>query len=111
MGVRTAIEDLRRQRMGDGNNGDLRLLAQSEAKPEGAMRGEITDQDVGQRLVIVGLVVLPVQALTAAIVRAVASSSSPVSPPSLSPFGFTVSDSGFSSSGRMKPRSMRNVPS
>jgi len=40
--------------MGDGNDGDLRLLAQREAKPEGAMRGEVADQDVRQRLVASG---------------------------------------------------------
>ncbi len=39
--------------MGDSNDGDFRLLAQSEAKPECTMRGEIADQDVRQRLVIV----------------------------------------------------------
>src|SRR5882762_10285071 len=50
--------------MGDGDDGDLRLLAQSEAKPEGAMRGEIADQDVRQRLVIVAVLVLPVQTVT-----------------------------------------------
>src|SRR5258705_5963882 len=50
--------------MSDGNDGDLRLLAQSEAKPKGTMRGEIADPDVRQRLVIVGLLVLPIQALT-----------------------------------------------
>src|SRR6266581_5753820 len=50
--------------MGDGDDGDLRLLAQSEAKPEGAVRGEVADQDVRQRLVIVGVLVLPVEALT-----------------------------------------------
>ena len=32
--------------MGDGDDGDLRLLAQSEAKPEGTVRGEVADQDV-----------------------------------------------------------------
>jgi hypothetical protein len=38
------------------------LLAQRETKPEGAMRGEIADQDVRQRLMIVGVLVLSVQA-------------------------------------------------
>src|SRR6266568_384557 len=56
--------------MGDGDDGDLRLLAQSEAKPEGAVRGEVADQDVRERLVIVGVLVLPVQALTPGTVRA-----------------------------------------
>src|SRR5712671_704009 len=50
--------------MGDGDDDDLRLLAQSEAKPEGAVRSEVADQDVRQRLVIVGVLVLPVEALT-----------------------------------------------
>src|SRR6267378_265900 len=50
--------------MGDGNDGDFRLLAQSEAKPEGAVRSEVADQDVRQRLVIVAVLVLPVQAFT-----------------------------------------------
>src|SRR5713226_3147723 len=50
--------------MGDGHDGDVRLLAQSEAKPEGAVRGEIADQDVRQRLVTVAVLVLPIQALT-----------------------------------------------
>src|SRR5258705_1886376 len=50
--------------MGDGYDGDFRLLAQSEAKPEGAVRGEVADQDVRQRPVIVGVLVLPVQAFT-----------------------------------------------
>ncbi len=53
MGVRAAIENLRGECMGDSNDGDFRLLAQSEAKPECTMRGEIADQDVRQRLVIV----------------------------------------------------------
>src|SRR5260370_35155484 len=48
--------------MGDGHDPDLRLLAQGEAKPEGAVRGEVADQNVRQRLVIVGVLVLPVQA-------------------------------------------------
>src|SRR5216684_5915372 len=48
--------------MGDGDDGDFRLIAQSEAKPEGAVRGEVADQDVRQRLVIVAVLVLPVQA-------------------------------------------------
>jgi hypothetical protein len=39
--------------MGDGHDGDLRLLAQGKAKPEGAVRGEVADQDVRQRLVTV----------------------------------------------------------
>src|SRR5712664_2012841 len=47
--------------MGDGNDGDFRLLAQSEAKPEGAVRSEIADQDIRQRLVIVGVLILRVQ--------------------------------------------------
>src|SRR5882762_577069 len=50
--------------MGDGDDGDLRLLAQSEAKPEGAVCGEIADQDVRQRLVIIAVLVLPVQTVT-----------------------------------------------
>src|SRR6266851_6398213 len=50
--------------MGDGDDGDLRLLAQGKTQPEGAMRSEIADQDVRQRLVIVGVLVLPVQAFT-----------------------------------------------
>src|SRR6267142_3748174 len=50
--------------MGDGHDADLRLLAQGEAKPEGAARGEVADQDVRQRLVIVAVLVLPVQTVT-----------------------------------------------
>src|SRR5260221_236766 len=50
--------------MGHGDDGDLRLLAQSEAKPEGAVRGEIADQDVRQRLVTVGVFVLRVRGIT-----------------------------------------------
>src|SRR5258705_6726106 len=50
--------------MRDGHDADLRLLTQSETKPEGAMRGEIADQDVRQRLVIVAVLVLPVQTVT-----------------------------------------------
>src|SRR5713226_1113937 len=50
--------------MGDGHDADLRLLAQGEAKPEGAMRSEIADQDVRQRPVIVAVLVLPVQTVT-----------------------------------------------
>src|SRR5713226_4835255 len=50
--------------MGDGHDGNLRLLAQGEAKPEGAVRGEVADQDVRQRLVIVAVLVLPVQTVT-----------------------------------------------
>src|SRR6266478_1080770 len=50
--------------MGDGHDGDLRLLAQCEAKPEGAVRGEVADQDVRQRLVTVAVLVLPVQTPT-----------------------------------------------
>src|SRR6266849_2740618 len=50
--------------MGDGDDGDFRLIAQSEAKPEGAVRGEVADQDVRQRLVIVAVLVLPVQTVT-----------------------------------------------
>ena len=53
VGVRAAIENLRGGCMGDSNDGDFRLLAQSEAKPECMMRGETADQDVRQRLVIV----------------------------------------------------------
>ena len=53
VGVRAAIEDLRGERMGDGHDGDVRLLAQGEAKPEGTVRGEVADQDVRQRLVTV----------------------------------------------------------
>src|SRR5216684_8619779 len=48
--------------MGDGDDGDFRLIAQSEAKPEGAVRGEVADQDVRQRLVIVAVLILPVHA-------------------------------------------------
>src|SRR5216684_8844487 len=48
--------------MGDGHDPDLRLLAQGEAKPEGAVRGEVADQNIRQRLVIVGVLVFPVQA-------------------------------------------------
>src|SRR5882757_8610886 len=48
--------------MGDGNDGDLRLLAQGEAQPEGAVRGEVADQDVRQRLVTVAVLILPVHA-------------------------------------------------
>src|SRR5882757_11085632 len=50
--------------MGDSHDADLRLLAQGEAKPEGAARGEVADQDVRQRLVIVAVLVLPVQTVT-----------------------------------------------
>src|SRR6266852_227230 len=50
--------------MGHGNDGNIRLLAQGEAKPEGTMRGEIADQDVRQRLVTVAVLVLPIQTLT-----------------------------------------------
>src|SRR5712691_9354948 len=49
--------------MGNGHDGDFRLLTQGEAKPEGAVRGEVADQDVRQRLVIVAVLVLPVQVL------------------------------------------------
>src|SRR5713226_1416100 len=48
--------------MGDGDDGDFRVFAQSEAKPEGAVRGEVADQYVRQRLVIVGVLILPVRA-------------------------------------------------
>jgi hypothetical protein len=50
--------------MGDRDDGDFRLLAQGEAKPEGAVCGEVADQDIRQRLVIVGVLLLPVQTLT-----------------------------------------------
>src|SRR6267378_3707514 len=50
--------------MGDGHDGNVRLLAQGKTQPEGAMRGEVADQDVRQRLVIVAVVVLPVQTVT-----------------------------------------------
>src|SRR5258708_5252125 len=50
--------------MGDGHDADLRLLAQGEAKPEGAVCGEVSDQDVRQRLVTVAVLVLPIQTLT-----------------------------------------------
>src|SRR6267142_3934050 len=46
--------------MGDGNDSYVRLLTQSETKPEGTVCGEIADQDVRQRLVIVGVLILPV---------------------------------------------------
>ena len=64
VGVRAAIEDLRSERMGDGNDGDFRLLTQGEAKPKGTMRCEIADQDIRQRLVIVGIVILRIRGLT-----------------------------------------------
>src|SRR5258705_4864992 len=48
--------------MDDSHDAGLRLLAQGEAKPEGAVRGEVADQDVRQRLVIVGVFILPVRA-------------------------------------------------
>jgi hypothetical protein len=40
--VRGAIESLCSQRIGDGDDGSLLLLAQREVKPEGAMRSEVT---------------------------------------------------------------------
>jgi hypothetical protein len=53
VGVRAAIEDLRRQRLSDGDDSDIRLLTQGKTQPEGTVRGEIADQDFGQRLLIV----------------------------------------------------------
>lgn len=62
--VPAAIEDLRGECVGDGHDGDVRLLAQGEAKSEGTMRAEVADQDVRQRLVTVAVFVLPVQTLS-----------------------------------------------
>ena len=42
--------------MGDGNDGDFRLLAQIEPQPQGAMRGEVANKDVRQRTVVFFLV-------------------------------------------------------
>src|SRR6266851_10091127 len=50
--------------MGDDHDADLRLLAQGKTQPEGAVRGEVAYQDVRQRLVTIGGLVLPVQTLT-----------------------------------------------
>src|SRR6266536_3359055 len=50
--------------MRDGHDGNFRLLTQCEAKPEGAMRGEVADQDVRHRFVTVAVLVLPIQTFT-----------------------------------------------
>ena len=49
---RPEIEDLRGERMGDGNDGDFRLFAQIEPQPQGAMGGEVTNKDIRQRTVV-----------------------------------------------------------
>ena len=77
------------------------------------MRGEIADQDVRQRLVIVGILVLAVRALTPGFtVRA----GSAVLIAGVTALAFAAHGHAFpvpacSSSALTKPRSMRTVPS
>jgi len=56
MGVRAEIEDFRSECMGDRYDGDFRLFAQIEPQAQGSMRGEVTNENVGQRAVVLFLV-------------------------------------------------------
>jgi hypothetical protein len=51
--VRSEIEDLRGESMDDGHDGDFRLFAQIEPQPQGAMGGEVTNQNIRQGAVVV----------------------------------------------------------
>jgi hypothetical protein len=56
VGVGAKIEDVRSERMGDHNDGDVRLFAQIEPEAQGSMRGEVTNENVRQRAVVLFLV-------------------------------------------------------
>ena len=49
MRVRAEVEDLRGERMGGRDDRDIRLFAQIEPQPQGAMCPEITNKDAGRR--------------------------------------------------------------
>jgi hypothetical protein len=53
MRVHAAIEGLRGERMGDGDQGHVRLLAKGEPQAKGAMRGQVADENVRQRLAVI----------------------------------------------------------
>ena len=119
MGVpAAAIEGLRGQRMGDGDQSHVRLLAKGEAQAKGAMGGQVADQRVRQRLaIILGFLVLGLQRgdmVPVLVMLAVLDDLAIAVDAHAVDDGFAIlrsSGSGASSSGRMKPRSMRAVPS
>ena len=108
---RPEIEDLGGKRMGDGDDGEIRLFAQIEPQSQGTMCREVSNKDVRQRTVVIFLVggvltrravcVLHSAVHTLDINVGRRSSSAECSACGL----------GFSSSVRMKPRSIRTVPS
>ena len=53
---RPEIEDLGGKRMGDGDDGDIRLFAQIEPQSQGTMCREVSNKDVRQRTVVIFLV-------------------------------------------------------
>ena len=50
MGFPAAIEGLRGERMGDGDERDLRLFAKRKAQAQRPMGGEVTGEKIGNRL-------------------------------------------------------------
>jgi hypothetical protein len=53
---RPEIEDLGGKRMGDGDDGEIRLFAQIEPQSQGTMCREVSNKDVRQRTVVIFLV-------------------------------------------------------
>lgn len=49
---RPEIEDLLGESMGDGDDGDFGLFAQTEPQPRGAVGSEVTNKDIPQRTVV-----------------------------------------------------------
>jgi len=49
LGIGPDVENLRGECVGDYHNGDIRLLTQIETQPQGTVRGEVTNERVGQR--------------------------------------------------------------
>ena len=112
VGVRAAIEGLRGERMGDGDQGHVRLLAKGEAKPEGPVRGQVADEDVRQRLAVSVLFLVRASPNRLPVALLAVRPSLIVGVAALDGFAACrFSGSGCSSSARMKPRSIRASPS
>jgi len=98
--AQVAVEGRDRERMGQSHERDLDILAKRDAQRQGPVRGKVPDQGVGQWRALVFGRFDGLHRVTGVEGR------SPV-PPSTGGSSASGSTSGVSSSGLIRPRSMR----
>jgi len=93
--------------MGDGDDGEIRLFAQIEPQSQGTMCREVSNKDVRQRTVVIFLSAASSPAAPAAYSTRPSTPSTSTLAEEGSSAECSACGSGFSSSVRMKPRSIR----